>query len=165
MMSMIGCAEVVSVSTSCSGCYSLTQSSLFPALFIMLLYSQMPCSFFSYLYIQRSQIPVSVRFTTFIHPFYFLKSLPKLQPELKLKVITRLEMSRSEQQSFLEMRLRLWKSTQRRSEPSFFLTNKTSALCRDEVGRMKPVFRFSSINSFRASCSDAKREYIGPTRD
>ena len=25
---------------------------------------------------------------------------------------------------------------------------------------MKPVLRFSSMNSFRASCSDAEREYI-----
>ena len=29
---------------------------------------------------------------------------------------------------------------------------------------MKPVLRFFSMNFFRASCSDAKREYIGPTR-
>ena len=56
-----------------------------------------------------------------------------------------------------------WKSTQRCSEPSFFLTNKTGAPCRDEVGQIKPVLRFSSMNSFRASCSDAEREYIGPT--
>ena len=30
---------------------------------------------------------------------------------------------------------------------------------------IKPIFRFSSINSFRASCLDAEREYIGLTRD
>ena len=29
------------------------------------------------LYKQRRYIPVSLRFTTYIHPFYFLKSLPK----------------------------------------------------------------------------------------
>ena len=59
------------------------------------------------------------------------------------------------------MWLRLWKSIQRHSELSFFLTNKTSITCKDEVGWMKPVLRFSSMNSLRASCSDAKREYIG----
>jgi len=42
--------------------------------------------------------------------------------------------------------------------------NKTGALYRDEVGWIKPVLRFSSMNFFRASCSDADREYIGPTR-
>jgi len=42
--------------------------------------------------------------------------------------------------------------------------NKTGALCRDEVGWMKPELRFSLMNSLRASCSDAKREYMGPTR-
>ena len=55
--------------------------------------------------------------------------------------------------------------TQRHSEPSFFLTNKTGALYGDEVGQMKPILRFFSMNFFRASCSDAKREYIGPTGD
>ena len=61
------------------------------------------------------------------------------------------------------MQLRPWKLTQRHSKPSFFLTNKTGAPCRDEVGQMKPVLRFFSMNSFRASCLDAEREYIGPT--
>ena len=64
----------------------------------------------------------------------------------------------------LEIWLRLRKSTQRCSEPSFFLTNKTGALCGDEIGQIKSVLRFSSMNSFRASCSDAEREYIGLTR-
>jgi len=41
--------------------------------------------------------------------------------------------------------------------------NKTGALCGDEVDWMKPILRFFSMNSFRASCLDAKREYIGPT--
>ena len=62
------------------------------------------------------------------------------------------------------MQLRLWKSTQRYSEPSFFLTDKTSAPCRDKIGQMKLILRFSSMNSLRVFCSDAKREYIGPTR-
>jgi len=64
---------------------------------------------------------------------------------------------------FLEIWLRPRKSTQRHSEPSFFLTNKTGAPCGDEVGQIKPMLRFSSMNSFRASCSDAEREYMGPT--
>ena len=63
-MSTISCAKVVSVSASCSRCYSLTQSSLFPSLFIMFLYSCIPCCLSSYSYIQCSQIPVSVCFTT-----------------------------------------------------------------------------------------------------
>jgi len=41
--------------------------------------------------------------------------------------------------------------------------NKTSIPCGDEVGWIKPILRFSSMNSFRASCSDAEREYIRPT--
>jgi len=41
--------------------------------------------------------------------------------------------------------------------------NKTSAPYGDEVSWIKPILRFSSINFFRASCSDAEREYIGPT--
>ena len=61
------------------------------------------------------------------------------------------------------MQLRLQKSTQRCSELSFFLTNKAGILCGDEISQMKLVLRFSSMNSFRASCSDADREYIGPT--
>ena len=62
------------------------------------------------------------------------------------------------------MQLRLQKLTQRYSKVSFFLINKTGALCGDEVDQIKPVLRFSSINSFRASYSDTKREYIEPTR-
>ena len=77
---------------------------------------------------------------------------------------SRSEMSGSRYQFFLEIRLRLQKSTQRCSEPSFFLMNKTGAPCRDEVGQIKPVLRFSSMNSLRVSCSDAESEYIGPTR-
>jgi len=61
------------------------------------------------------------------------------------------------------MQLRPQKSTQKYSKPSFFLTNKTGIPYRDEVGWIKPVLRFSLINSLRASCSDAEREYIGPT--
>ena len=61
------------------------------------------------------------------------------------------------------MWLRPWKLTQKHSEPSFFLMNKTGVPYRDEVGWMKPMLRFSSMNFFRASCSDAKREYIEST--
>jgi len=61
------------------------------------------------------------------------------------------------------MQLRPQKLIQRCSKPSFFLTNKTDIPCGDEVGQMKPMLRFSSINFFRASYSDAEREYIGPT--
>ena len=61
------------------------------------------------------------------------------------------------------MQLRLWKLTQRCSEPFFFLTNKTSAPCGDEVGWIESVLSFFSMNSLRASCSDAESEYIGPT--
>ena len=64
----------------------------------------------------------------------------------------------------MEMQLRPQKLTQRYSESSFFLTNKTGALCREEVGQIKTMLRFSSINFLRASCSDAEREYMGPTR-
>ena len=58
------------------------------------------------------------------------------------------------------MQLRLQKLTQRCSELSLFLTNKTSAPCRDKIGQMKPILRFSSMNSLRASYSDAEREYM-----
>jgi len=44
------------------------------------------------------------------------------------------------------MWLSLQKSTQRYSEPSFFLTNKTSVPCEDEVGQMKPMLSFNIIN-------------------
>jgi len=66
----------------------------------------------------------------------------------------------------LEMQLRPQKSTQRYSKLSFFLMNmnKTSVLYREEVGQIKSILRFFSMNSLRASCSDAEREYIGPTR-
>jgi len=62
------------------------------------------------------------------------------------------------------MWLRLQNSMQRYSEPSFFLINKTSTPYKEKVGWMKPVLRFFSINSLKASCSDAEREYIEPTR-
>ena len=48
MMSTIGCAEVVSVSASCSRSYSLTESSLFPLSCLMFLYSCMPCYLSAY---------------------------------------------------------------------------------------------------------------------
>ena len=65
---------------------------------------------------------------------------------------------------FLEMQLRPHKLTYRYSEPSFFLTNKTSTLCGEEIGQMKPMLRFSLMNFFGASCLDTEGEYIGPTK-
>ena len=58
------------------------------------------------------------------------------------------------------MQLKLQKLTQRCSELSLFLTNKTNAPYRDKIGQMKPILRFSSMNSLKASYSDAKREYM-----
>ena len=43
---------------------------------------------------------------------------------------------------------------------NFFLTNKTGAPYGEKFSWMKPMLKFSSINSLRVSCSDAKREYI-----
>jgi len=43
--------------------------------------------------------------------------------------------------------------------------NKTGTSCGEEVGQMKPVLRFFSMNSLRASCLDAERKYIEPTED
>jgi len=63
------------------------------------------------------------------------------------------------------MQLRLQKSTQRYSELSFFLTNKTGISYREEISQIKLMLRFFSMNFLRASCLDAEREYIGPTGD
>ena len=41
--------------------------------------------------------------------------------------------------------------------------NKTNTPYGDEVDQMKLILRFFSMNSLRASCLDAKREYIGLT--
>jgi len=41
--------------------------------------------------------------------------------------------------------------------------NKTGAPCRKEVGWIKPILRFFLMNFLRVSCSNAEREYIGPT--
>ena len=49
------------------------------------------------------------------------------------------------------------------SEPSFFLMNRTSIPYREEVGWIKPVLRFFSMNFLRVFCLDTEREYIGPT--
>ena len=46
-----------------------------------------------------------------------------------------------------------------------FLMNRTSIPCEEEVGWMKPMLRFSSMNSLNAPCSDAERKYIEPTGD
>ena len=58
------------------------------------------------------------------------------------------------------MWLRPWKSTQRHSEPFFFLMSNISTPYDNEIGQMKLVLRFFSMNFLRASCLDAKREYI-----
>jgi len=63
---------------------------------------------------------------------------------------------------FLEMWLRLQKLAQRYSEPFFFLINKTGTSCGDEIGKMKPVLRFFSMNFLRV-CLDTKIKYIRPT--
>ena len=41
---------------------------------------------------------------------------------------------------------------------SFFLKNKIRALCKKDVGQMKSILKFSSINFFRISCLDIKIE-------
>ena len=40
-----------------------------------------------------------------------------------------------------------------------------SLLASEQEALKKSILRFSSMNSLRTSCSDTKREYIGPTRD
>ena len=45
-----------------------------------------------------------------------------------------------------------------------FLTNKTGVSYRDKVSQMKSILRFFLKTSLRASYSDAKKEYIRPTR-
>jgi len=52
---------------------------------------------------------------------------------------------------------------QRHSKLSFFLTNKTNVPCREKIGQIKSVLRFSLMNFFRAFYSDTEKEYIGPT--
>ena len=44
------------------------------------------------------------------------------------------------------------------SDLFFFLAKKTRVLCREKVGQMKLILRFSLMNSFRASCLDTERE-------
>ena len=41
--------------------------------------------------------------------------------------------------------------------------NKTGAPYEDEVGQIKPVLRFFSMNFLKASYLDTEREYIEPT--
>ena len=38
--------------------------------------------------------------------------------------------------------------------------NKTGALCGDEVGQIKLILRFSSMNSLKVSCLDTERKYM-----
>ena len=74
---MIGCTVVVSVSTSYGRHDILAQSSLSPYCILMPNASWIRHGLILVTYIQRRYIPVSLHFTTYIHPFYFLKSLPK----------------------------------------------------------------------------------------
>ena len=89
-MSTIGCAEVVSVSASCSRCYSLTQSLLFPfpLVFHMFLYSCMSHCLSSFSIYSVARYLYLYALPLAIHPLTPLKSLPQLQSELQLKVIT-----------------------------------------------------------------------------
>ncbi len=66
---------------------------------------------------------------------------------------------------YLEMWLRLWKLTQRHGKLYFFLTNKTGTSCGDEVGQIKLILRFFSMNFLKAFYLDTERKYIGLTRD
>ena len=86
-MSTIGCAEVVSVNASCSRCYSLTQSSLFPLVFHMFLYSCMSHCLSSFSIYSVARYLYLYALPLAIHPLTSLKSLPQLQPELQLKVV------------------------------------------------------------------------------
>ena len=56
--------------------------------------------------------------------------------------------------SFHVMELSWQKSTHNWREPSFFLMKRTGALNRELEGWIKPMFRCSSINSWRAPSSD-----------
>jgi len=53
--------------------------------------------------------------------------------------------------------------TQRRKEPSFFLTKRTGAACGDLEEQMKPNARCLSMNSRRVQSSDGEREYVRPS--
>jgi len=61
-------------------------------------------------------------------------------------------------QSFFMILLSPRKSTQSQREPSFFFTNRTGALWDDNVEQMNLLVRFSSMNSFNASCSNLDNE-------
>src|ERR1700721_1479904 len=60
--------------------------------------------------------------------------------------------------SFLVSALSFRKSTQRQSEPSFFLTKRTGAPNGELDSQMNPLLRLSSINSQSAFNSDWERE-------
>jgi len=67
-------------------------------------------------------------------------------------------MRESGYQSFFVILLSPWKSTQSWREPSFFFTNRTGAPWDDDVERMNPLVRFSSMNSFNVSYSNLDNE-------
>ena len=85
---MIGCTKVVSVSTSCSRCYNLTWSSFSPYHILMYYTSWMLYGSCDQQYIQHRYTPVSLCFTIYTIPLLLLKTLPQLQSELQLKVVT-----------------------------------------------------------------------------
>ena len=61
-------------------------------------------------------------------------------------------------QSFFVILLSLQKSTQSQRDPSFFFMNRTGTLCRDDIEWINPLVRFSSMNSFSASCLNLDKE-------
>ena len=70
----------------------------------------------------------------------------------------RLEIRGSGYRSFFVILLSPRKSTQSWRELSFFFMNRTGALWDDDVKQMNPLVRFSSMNSFNASCSNLDNE-------
>ena len=87
-MTMIGCAEVVSVNTSYSRYYNLIWFSFSPHHILMYYTSWTLHGYCDQQYIQHRYTPVFLRFTIYTIPLLFLKTLPQLQPELQLKVVT-----------------------------------------------------------------------------
>ena len=75
----------------------------------------------------------------------------------------RSEMRGSGYWSFFVILLSLQKFTQSRRDPSFFFMNRTGTPCGDNIEWMNPLVRFSSMNSFSASCSNLNKEQMVPT--
>ena len=87
-MTMIGCAEVVSVNTSYSRYYNLIWFSFSPHHVLMYYTSWTLRSSYDQQYIQHRYTSLSLCFTIYTIPLLFLKTLPQLQPKLQLKVVT-----------------------------------------------------------------------------